>query len=70
MLTRLLETPLIDILLILLMLRLFFPSLFGVKSKRKQQAEKERIIIRDASSNSNQKPDQKEGKYIDYEEIK
>jgi hypothetical protein len=70
MLTRLLETPLIDILLILLVLRLFFPVLFGVKSKTKQQAEKERIVIRDASSGGNQKPEQKEGKYIDYEEIK
>ena len=70
LLLRLFETPLLDILLIILLLRFLFPSLFGIQSKAKQQAERERIVIRDAAAKQNREEQKQEGKYIDYEEIK
>ena len=70
MLLRLFEMPLIDVLLIILLLRLFFPSLFGVKSRTKGKAEKERIIIRNDASGQPQKFKKGDGEYIDYEEVK
>lgn len=69
MLARLLETPLIDVLLILLLLRIFFPSLFGVKSK-KTVAEKKQTNISYSSSREQQKHKREEGEYIDYEDLK
>lgn len=70
MLLRLLQTPLVDVLLLILLLRLVFPALFGVKSKSKRKAEKERIIIRNEASGTQQKFKEKAGEYIDYEEVK
>ena len=70
MIARLLETPLIDILLIVLLLRIFFPVLFGVKSKSKLREEKERATIHNPSSSQQQKFKKDDGEYIDYEEIK
>ncbi|HYV92482.1 MAG TPA: hypothetical protein VE978_11880 [Chitinophagales bacterium] len=69
MLLRLLETPLLDVLLIILLLRIFFPSLFGVKRRIRQKEEKE-PIIRPDSSGQQQKFKKDQGEYIDYEEIK
>jgi hypothetical protein len=70
MIARLLETPLLDVLLIVLLMRLFFPSLFGIKSKSKLREEKERTTIHTSSSGEPQKFKKDEGEYIDYEEVK
>ena len=70
MISRLLETPLLDVLLIVLLLRVFFPSLFGVKSKSKLREEKERATIHNAPANQQQKFKKDDGEYIDYEEVK
>lgn len=70
MLLRFFETPLIDVLLIILLLRLFFPPLFGVKARTKRKAEKERIIIRNDASAQQEKFKKGAGEYIDYEEVK
>jgi hypothetical protein len=66
---RILDTPFFDILVLLLLVRIFFPRFFGA-GKKEQPHEKSRIFVR---SNSKQKsPDQNkdEGEYIEYEEIK
>jgi len=70
MIARLLETPLLDVLLIVLLLRVFFPSLFGVKSKSKLREEQERATKHSSSSSPQQKFKKDDGEYIDYEEVK
>jgi hypothetical protein len=70
MFLRILDTPLLDVLLIVLALRLFFPSLFGIKSKAKQQVEKDRLIVRNQTASKKSNESEKQGQYIEYEEIK
>lgn len=68
MLFRFLETPVIDILLLLLLVRFLFPQFFGVRRK-KQESPADQVI-----SNSQRKKQpastKDEGEYIEYEEIR
>ena len=71
MLTRIFETPLIDILLILLAIRFIWPGLFGIKSKKQKEKNKQQTnFIREKQSSPASKFSKEEGEYIDYEEIK
>jgi len=67
MILRILETPLLDVLLLILLLRIVFPSLFRRRSKPKKRIQDEQTIF---TSSRNPKSKQEEGDYIDYEEIK
>jgi len=70
MLTRLFETPIIDILLILLAIRFIWPGLFGIKSKKEPKNKQETRFFREKTPSQNPKFKNEEGEYIDYEEIK
>src|SRR5262249_28732870 len=71
MLTRIFETPLIDILLILLAIRFIWPGLFGIKSKKDRAKNKQQTtFFRESFSSKDPKSQKDEGEYIDYEEIK
>ena len=68
MIARILESPVIDILLILLAIRFIAPRLFTVK-KVVNQKPADRIIIVNKQEPEKKKAD-KAGEYVDYEEIK
>jgi biopolymer transport protein ExbD len=72
MLLRLLEIPLIDIILILLAIRFVVPRLFGIKSRKKMPPEnlKDKIFSPGNSAHTPVKYPKGRGEYIDYEEIK
>ncbi|MBA2406417.1 MAG: hypothetical protein H0V65_00265 [Chitinophagales bacterium] len=72
MLLRLLEIPLIDILLIVLAIRYIWPGIFGIKSRKQRAAgnSKDKIFHPENSSPISAKYSKEQGEYIDYEEIK
>jgi hypothetical protein len=65
---RFLETPVIDILLLLLFVRFLFPQFLGVR-RRKQEPPADQFI---SNRQRNKQPASKkdEGEYIEYEEIR
>ena len=69
MISGLFDSPFIDVLLIILLLRWFVPSLFRIRAPVKEKKQQEREIIRNANEQQ-QKFSKEEGEYIDYEEIK
>jgi hypothetical protein len=69
MLFRILDTPLLDVLLLLILLRIIFPSLFRGRARAKESASNAQSVFH-STSTENQKSKQEEGEYIDYEEIK
>jgi hypothetical protein len=66
---RIFETPLLDILIILLLIRVFFPRLFGY-GKRNQSDEKTKIFMRKKPEEKSSGNNKEDGEYIEYEEIK
>lgn len=66
---RILETPLLDILIILLLVRIFFPRLFGY-GRKNQPEEKTRVFMRKKPERKSSENSNKDGEYIEYEEIK
>jgi len=64
---RILETPLFDILVLLLLVRIFFPQIFGV---RRKESSRENIFIRSKSKRKSSDQKKDEGEYIEYEEVK
>jgi hypothetical protein len=72
MIFRLLETPLVDIILIVLAIRFIWPQLFGIRSRKRnhERTATEKNFAREPSQPSSSKYSKEEGKYIDFEEIK
>jgi hypothetical protein len=71
MLARIFETPLIDILLILLAIRFIWPGIFGIRSKKQPGKNKQQPnSFREKQASPPSKFSKEEGEYIDYEEIK
>jgi len=74
MIARILESPIVDLILIVLAIRFIFPSLFTfkvVKVNRQQptyRANDEGSIHIQSSKKTTE--DKQEGEYIDYEEVK
>lgn len=74
MIARILESPIVDLILIVLAIRFIFPSLFTfkvVKVNRQQptyRANDEGSIRIQSSKKTTE--DKQEGEYIDYEEVK
>ena len=72
MILRIFDTPLIDVLLIVLAIRFIFPGLFGIKSKKQssRKKQKDKVFVRENSTAQNSTHAKDQGEYIDYEEIK
>ncbi len=75
MIARILESPIVDLILIVLAIRFIFPSLFTFKVVRpnRQQPtyhENPEGSIHVKSSGKKNSEDKQEGEYIDYEEVK
>lgn len=68
MIARILESPVVDILLILLAIRFIAPRLFTIK-KVVNQKPADRIIIINKEEKQKKKSDSS-GEYVDYEELK
>lgn len=69
MIFRLLQMPVIDVLLLLLLARIIFPSWFGARKRRNDDQEPVKAATRE-SSKAQQHVADRQGEYIDYEEIK
>ena len=69
MIARVLDSRLIDLVLILLALRFIFPQYFSLKAL-KPEKKIERIIIVQKEKDQPKKSSEKEGEYVDYEEVK
>ena len=69
MIARLLDSRLIDLLLILLAVRYIFPQFFSLKAF-KSERKIERIIVVNKEKEKPKKSTEQEGIYVDYEEIK
>ena len=70
MLLRIFETPLIDVLLILLAIRFIWPAIFGIKKKKKAGTKSPDNSFRESAKSKMTHPQKDEGKYIDFEEIR
>lgn len=74
MIARILESPIVDLILIVLAIRFIFPSLFTFKYIKVNQPPAYRDnpegSIHIKSSAKKNKEDKQEGEYIDYEEVK
>lgn len=72
MILRIFDTPLIDVLLIVLAIRFIFPGLFGIKPKKQSERnrQKDKTFVRGNHTAQNPTHAKDEGEYIDYEEIK
>ena len=70
MLLRIFETPLIDILLILLAIRFIWPAIFGIKPKKKAGTKQTDNSFRENAKSKMTHTQKDEGKYIDFEEIR
>ncbi|MEO6168389.1 MAG: hypothetical protein ABIO46_09610 [Chitinophagales bacterium] len=72
---RILETPIVDILLILLAIRFIWPGLFGIRKKKPLNTNhsRHRNFVNNTRSptvGKTPKDADAQGEYIDYEEIK
>lgn len=72
MLVRILETPIFDVLLIILAIRFIWPSLFGIRKKKTVASgnHQQRNFVNDPPSAHTPKTADNRGEYIDYEEIR
>ncbi len=69
MITRILDSRLIDLILILLALRFIFPQYFSFKAFKSEKKTEHIIVVQKEKDKSKKSPD-KEGEYVDYEEVK
>ncbi|MBX7107270.1 MAG: DUF4834 family protein [Chitinophagales bacterium] len=71
MLVRIFETPVLDVLLIVLAIRFIWPSLFGIRKKKTAagSGEQSNYVKQPPAANPPKSTDRR-GEYIDYEEIK
>lgn len=72
---RIFETPIVDILLIILAIRFIWPGLFGIRRKKPvtTHESRQRNFVNNASPPAAEKKPKaadKRGEYIDYEEIR
>jgi hypothetical protein len=65
---RFLVSPLVDVLLLLLLVRIFFPQFFGIRRIKRKQPEDH--IINTGRKQKQSFSDKLEGEYIEYEEIR
>lgn len=72
MLVRILETPILDVLLIVLAIRFIWPSLFGIRKKKTAASgnHQQRNFVNQPPSSNAPKTTDNRGEYIDYEEIR
>lgn len=72
MLVRIFETPVLDVLLIVLAIRFIWPGLFGIRKRSPSQTNnhQQRNFVNEPPPVKNSKVTDKRGEYIDYEEIK
>ena len=69
MIARILDSRLIDLILVLLALRFIFPQYFSLKAF-KSEKKTERIIVVQKEKEKQKKSTDTEGEYVDYEEMK
>ncbi|MEP7127513.1 MAG: hypothetical protein ABI729_01540 [Chitinophagales bacterium] len=72
MLVRIFETPILDVLLIVLAIRFIWPGLFGIRKRSSSQTNngQQKNFVKEPPPVKNPKASDKRGEYIDYEEIK
>lgn len=70
MIARILESRIIDLLLIILALRFIFPNLFSLKSFRSEKKPERIIIVKKEKEIEKKHASDKAGEYVDYEEVK
>ncbi len=70
MIARILESRIVDLLLIILALRFIFPNLFSFKAFKSAKKTERIIIVHKEKEIVKSKPSDKAGEYVDYEEVK
>lgn len=70
MIARILDSRIIDLLLIILALRFVFPNLFSFKSFKSEKKTERIIVIQKEKEIEKGKSADKAGEYVDYEEVK
>ncbi len=73
MLIRILQSPIVDAILIILAIRFLWPALFGIKKRRTADpaAQQQKNFVNETQRSDKFSGERtKEGEYIDYEEIK
>ncbi|MFI5134579.1 MAG: hypothetical protein ACHQD9_01880 [Chitinophagales bacterium] len=69
MIFQIFDSPLADILILLLIVRIIFPRIF-ISRRGIQPSQKEKVIYHDRSSANSSSQKNQAGEYIEYEEIK
>ncbi len=70
MIARILDSRIIDLLLIILALRFVFPNLFSLKSFKTEKKSEQIIVVKKEKEIEKKTPTDKAGEYVDYEEVK
>lgn len=70
MIARLLDSRLIDLLLVLLALRFIFPHFFNFKFLKSEKKPDQIIIVKKEKEIEKRNHSDKAGEYVDYEEVK
>jgi len=72
MLLRIFESPIVDVLLIMLAIRFIWPGLFGIKKRKPSQnsSPHQQSYVKSPPTEKTTKASDGKGEYIDYEEIK
>ncbi len=70
MIARLLDSRIIDLLLVLLALRFIFPQFFNFKSLKSEKKADRIIIVKKEKEIEKRNQSDKAGEYVDYEEVK
>ena len=70
MIARILDSRIIDLLLIILALRFVFPNLFSFKSFKSEKKPERIIIVQKDKEIEKKSTSDKAGEYVDYEEVK
>ncbi|TSA51202.1 MAG: hypothetical protein D4R43_01125 [Sphingobacteriales bacterium] len=70
MIARILDSRLLDLILIILALRFIFPQYFNFKSLKPEKKPDRIIIVQKETQKEKKKPSEKACEYVDYEEVK
>ena len=70
MIARILDSRIIDLLLIVLALRFIFPNLFSLKAFKSEKKTERIIIVHKEKEIEKKSASDKAGEYVEYEEVK
>ncbi|GDX53130.1 hypothetical protein LBMAG27_21770 [Bacteroidota bacterium] len=70
MIARILDSRLLDLILIILALRFIFPQYFNFKSLKSDKKSERIIVVQKETKKEKKKPSENAGEYVDYEEVK